>query len=72
MSYRDDSVRVLPVDGVSLTLDHVYDNEYPLRSTLYMVGLAEPTDHYLDFIAWAQSPEGQIIVAQHYAPMLRP
>jgi phosphate transport system substrate-binding protein len=72
MSYLDKTVRALSIDSVALTPDHVYDNVYPLRSTLYVVGLSEPTDAYFDFIAWAQSPAGQEIVARHYAPMLRP
>lgn len=71
MSYLDGTVRALSIDSISPTLDNVYDNVYPLRSTLYVIGLAEPTDHYFNFIAWAQSPEGQEIVAQHYAPMLK-
>lgn len=72
MAYPDSRVRVLPVDGIALTADTVFDNEYPLRSTLYIAGLNEPEDHYLYFIAWAQSPEGQAVIGRRYAPMLRP
>ncbi|NWG16202.1 MAG: phosphate ABC transporter substrate-binding protein [Chloroflexi bacterium] len=72
MSYVGELVRTIPVDGVQLTPDTVYGNIYPLRSTLYVVGLAEPHNDYLDFIAWIQSREGQMVVAQHYAPLLRP
>jgi phosphate transport system substrate-binding protein len=71
MSYLDDTVRVLSIDGITPTQEHVYNNVYPLRSTLYVVGLTEPKDHYYDFIAWAQSPEGQEMVARQYAPMLK-
>jgi phosphate transport system substrate-binding protein len=72
MGYLDSSVRVVSIDGVALTLDTVYENTYPLRSTLYFVGLEEPQDDYRVFIGWVQSPEGQAVVARHYAPLLRP
>lgn len=72
MGYLDSSVRALAVDGVPPTLDTVYENTYPLRSTLYFVGLEEPQDDYRMFIGWVQSPEGQATVARHYAPLLRP
>ncbi|MCB9453173.1 MAG: phosphate ABC transporter substrate-binding protein [Anaerolineaceae bacterium] len=72
MSYVDDTVRVLRVDDSELTADTVLDNTYPLRSTLYMVGAAEPQDEaYRHFIAWIQSIEGQAVVGEHYAPLLR-
>lgn len=72
MGYVSGSVRAVPVDGIALTADTVFDNEYPLRSTLYIAGQDEPEDHYLFFIAWAQSREGQAVTARRYAPMLRP
>ncbi|MBI5670103.1 MAG: phosphate ABC transporter substrate-binding protein [Chloroflexi bacterium] len=72
IAYLDSRTRAVPVDGIALTPDTVFDNEYPLRSTLYIAGLAEPEEHYLYFIAWAQSPEGQAVIARRYAPMLRP
>lgn len=72
MGYLDASVRAVAVDGVPLTPETVYDNTYPLRSTLYFVGREEPEDDYRVFIGWVQSPEGQAVVARHYAPLLRP
>lgn len=72
MSYLDDTVRAVPVDGIELTANSVYTNEYPLRSTLYIAGLAEPQDYYREFIAWAQSLDGQAAVGRRYAPVLRP
>jgi phosphate transport system substrate-binding protein len=72
MSYVDETVRAALVDGVELTPDTVYHNIYPLRSTLYIAGLNEPQDYYLNFIAWIQSQEGQMVVGQRYAPLLRP
>jgi phosphate transport system substrate-binding protein len=72
MSYVDDRVRALRIDGSTLSADTVLDNTYPLRSTIYLVGAAEPQDEaYRYFIAWIQSMEGQAIVGAHYAPLLR-
>ncbi|MEP7290593.1 MAG: phosphate ABC transporter substrate-binding protein [Chloroflexota bacterium] len=76
MSTVDDSVRALILDGAAPTLENVYDNVYPLRSILYIAGQHEPSAddeielHYRAFIGWVQSPEGQALVAQHYAPLL--
>jgi phosphate transport system substrate-binding protein len=72
MSYVDTTVRALAIDEVEPTLDNVYNNIYPLRSTMYVIGLTEPEGDYRNLIYWIQSPEGQAIVGQHYAPLLRP
>lgn len=78
MSYLNDAVRALALDGATPTLDNVYDNIYPLRSILYVAGQHEPTasdglePHYRAFIGWIQSPDGQTLVAGDYAPLLRP
>jgi len=76
MSYLNDSVRALTIDGAAPTLENVYNNVYPLRSILYVTGLREPTDDngleadYRAFIGWMQSPEGQALIAHGYAPLL--
>lgn len=72
MSYLDSSVRALALDDVEPTLENVYANTYPLRSTLFFAGRHEPEADYRAFIAWTQSVEGQAVVAQHYAPLVRP
>lgn len=69
-SYVNSSVQVLSVDGVDMTLNNVANNTYPLRSTLYVVGLAEPQVDYRAFIGWIQSLDGQAVVARHYAPLV--
>ena len=71
-----DSVRALTLDGAAPTLENVYENVYPLRSILYFAGQHEPRAedeyeaHYRAFIGWVQSPEGQALVAEQYAPLL--
>lgn len=75
LSDRHDSVRTLAVNGVPATADTVYDRTYPLRTTLYIVGRAEPMEDYAEmraFIGWIQSPAGQRVVGQRYVPLLRP
>ena len=69
LSHLDDSVQTLEIDGIPATQDNVYHNRYPLRSTVFVVGLVEPENEYRAFIGWMQSPEGQVIVAQKYAPL---
>ncbi len=77
MSLINPAVRALALDGAAPTLENVYDNIYPLRSILYVAGQHEPMDegefdpHYRAFIGWIQSPEGQALVANGYAPLLR-
>ncbi|MDX2140846.1 MAG: substrate-binding domain-containing protein [Chloroflexota bacterium] len=69
-------VRPLAVETVLPTSNSVYDSTYPLRLTIYIVGRGEPLDSDYPamraFIGWVQSPEGQAVVAQRYAPLLRP
>jgi phosphate transport system substrate-binding protein len=72
MSFLDDTVKAIQVDDVPVTQETVYESVYPLRSTLYIIGLAEAAGHYRAFIGWIQSPEGQAAVAELYAPLLRP
>lgn len=69
MGYLDSGVRAVTIEGVALTRDNVANNLYPLRSTLYVVGLEEPVNDFRAFIGWIQSPAGQRVVSQHYAPM---
>ena len=69
MRWSDNRVRVLALDGILPTPDAVFTNRYPLRATLFVVGLDEPTADYRALIGWMQSPEGQAIVARHYAPL---
>ncbi|MEP6984710.1 MAG: phosphate ABC transporter substrate-binding protein [Chloroflexota bacterium] len=69
MSYLDASVKALSIDGVMPTPATVYDNTYPLRSNLYVIGQTEPQNVYRDFVGWIQTPEGQQIVGLHYAPL---
>ncbi len=73
MSYIESSVQAVRVGGALLTRKSVYDNTYPLRTTLFIAGLEEPQpEAYRMFIGWVQSQPGQAIVASLHAPLLMP
>ncbi|NDJ60430.1 MAG: hypothetical protein GYB67_04845 [Chloroflexi bacterium] len=72
MSYLDETVTPMLINGVIPTPETVYTNRYPLRATLFVGGLREPPGAYRAFIGWLQGQEGQAIVGRHYAPLLRP
>lgn len=68
-AFVNDSARAVSVDGIAPTLDHIFDNTYPLRSTIFVVGLQEPLEAERAFIGWMQSSEGQRIVSLRYSPL---
>jgi phosphate transport system substrate-binding protein len=74
LAYVDQHVRALPVNGVMPSPSTLSSSTYPLRTTLFVVGLEEPRDNggggYRSFIGWIQSPEGQAIVARRYSALL--
>lgn len=72
ISYLNASVRAVPVNGILPTIDHVMNNRYPLRSTLFIIGQREPQGMFRAFVGWLQSPTGQTIVARHHAPLTQP
>ncbi|MGQ9887109.1 MAG: substrate-binding domain-containing protein [Aggregatilineales bacterium] len=69
LGWFDSRLALLPVDGVLPTRQSVASNTYPLRTTLFIAGLGEPQGTLRTFIAWAQSPEGQAVVARRHAPL---
>lgn len=62
-------IKPLSVDNISVSAGSVADNTYPLRSTIFVLGLNEPKEAYQDFIAWAQSADGQAIIKKVYAQL---
>lgn len=71
LAHLTDTVRALAIEGVAPTTAGVQDSTYPLRLTVYVVGLQEPADAYRAFIGWIQSPPGQTIVARQYIPLMQ-
>jgi phosphate transport system substrate-binding protein len=70
LSMVEAGVRVLSIDGVLPSTVTLTDQTYPLRSTVYAVALAEPTDSARRFIAWLQSPDGQAVLMRRFRPPL--
>jgi phosphate transport system substrate-binding protein len=79
MAQVDHRVRVVPIADqktdppVLPTPETVGAGQYPLRSTIMLAGLQPPDESsiYRDWFAWMQSPAGQAIVGQSYAPLPR-
>lgn len=71
-----EGVRMVPIaatvdlPGQIPSLSTIFDEIYPLRMPLLIVGHQPPTpgDGYYEFILWAQT-EGQSLIAQRYAPL---
>jgi phosphate transport system substrate-binding protein len=70
MSYVNSTVRVLPIDGVLPLPTTIAESTYPLRSIVYIVGLAEPEGDFRAFIAWMQSIEGQTVISRTHAALI--
>jgi hypothetical protein len=64
-------VQTLALDGVLPSRETIADSRYPLRTMIFVAGLAEPDDDgYRRLIGWLQSPAGQSVVARHYVPLV--
>jgi phosphate transport system substrate-binding protein len=68
-AFLNDRVLTVAVDGSTPTLQNIFENVYPLRSTLFFVTRQEPQDAARAFVVWIQSVEGQRIVARRYSPL---
>ena len=64
-----ENVRVLAIEGITPSLSTIGDNSYPLRYTIYIIGLAEPDGAYRNFIGWIQGTEGQNLIRSRYVPL---
>jgi phosphate transport system substrate-binding protein len=62
-------IHVLSIEGVMPSQETVANNSYPLRSTLYIIGRAEPEGAYRTFVGWIQGIEGQMVIQSQYAPL---
>jgi phosphate transport system substrate-binding protein len=69
LSLLNEGVQLISIEGSSPSLESIQSNRYPFRMSLYIIGLTEPSDSYLAFIAWAQSSEGQTSISGQFAPL---
>lgn len=53
-------------EGQAATPDTVGQQLYPLTTPIYFVSQTEPEGELRDFLAWLQSPAGQIVLSEKY------
>src|SRR5699024_384687 len=64
------NIRLLNVDGVSPTIEHIQDGSYPITSEFYIVTAGSSNPNLEPFIEWVLSDEGQNLVKQSgYVPI---
>jgi phosphate transport system substrate-binding protein len=66
---EEEGVQMVQIEGIPPSLENIEANRYPLRMSVYIIGLHEPVDNYLAFIAWAQGNAGQAALSEQYAPL---
>lgn len=69
MGYLADRLNPISIEGVFPHADAITGNAYPLRTTIYVVGLHEPEGEMRTFMGWVQGYEGQAVVGRRYAPL---
>jgi hypothetical protein len=62
----DERVAAVTIDGVAPTPNNAGSQNYPLAVPLYFVSPEEPQGELRAFLAWLQSPEGQVILGEKY------
>jgi phosphate transport system substrate-binding protein len=62
-------IRIVAIDGVTPSLETIGASRYPLRYTIYVIGLSEPEGLYRSFIGWMQGAEGQQVIRSRYVPL---
>ena len=63
------SVRVLSIDNLLPDTTTIANDRYPLRTTIYLIGLTEPEPSIRAVFGWMQSLPGQVVVAQRFVPL---
>ena len=69
LSTVDDAVKVLAIEGIMPDPVTMRAQRYPLRSTIYVIGLQEPPPAYRNLIGWIQSEAGQAVVADSHTEL---
>ncbi|HNT77932.1 MAG TPA: phosphate ABC transporter permease PstA [Anaerolineae bacterium] len=64
LAYLDETTRPVALNAVAPTVAHVTADTYPLRRTLYMVTLGEPTPATQAWLDFVRSADGQRLVAE--------
>lgn len=69
LSYLDDSVKGLTVEGVVATVENIQSKEYKISRAFYMLTNGEESDVVKEFLNFILSPEGQEVVAEKQIPI---
>lgn len=64
-----DGMTGIAINNIPPRVDTIRSNSYPLRMTIFIIGLTEPEAQYRAFIGWAQSPQAQSIISEQYIPL---
>jgi phosphate transport system substrate-binding protein len=67
--YLQGRAHVLSVEGQYPDKAAIARDQYPLRTTIYLVGLTEPEPANRTVFGWMQSLPGQAVVAHSFVPM---
>jgi ABC-type phosphate transport system substrate-binding protein len=62
-------VQTLSINGIEPSIESISNNSYPLRYTIFVVGLEEPETEYRDFFAWSQGIDAQSRLSGYFAPL---
>lgn len=63
-------IRLLNINGVSPTLDHVADGSYPFAGHFYAVTRSDADENVNAFVSWMTGTEGQQIISNvGYLPL---
>jgi phosphate transport system substrate-binding protein len=69
LSQVDEFVQTLSINGIEPSIESISNNSYPLRYTIFVVGLEEPETEYRDFFAWSQGIDAQSRLSGYFAPL---
>ncbi|WP_236908549.1 phosphate ABC transporter substrate-binding protein [Clostridium sp. Cult3] len=69
LSYLDEMVKGIKVEGVEATVDTIQKGEYKISRPFYMLTMDEETDLIKAFIDFTLSDEGQKIVGENQVPI---
>ncbi|WP_246566325.1 phosphate ABC transporter substrate-binding protein [Tissierella simiarum] len=69
LSYLDDTVKGLKVEGVEATVESIQKGEYKVSRPFFMLTMGEESEVVKEFLAFILSDEGQKIVGEKQVPV---
>jgi phosphate transport system substrate-binding protein len=68
-SHNNSTTRALHIDGIAPNTEQLVSNIYPLRTTIFVIGRADPPPQFRTFFSWVQSDIGQASLGAQYIPL---